>query len=357
MSVPHGHADNARAVAAAKASRMPLQRTFLRPSPGEEERLRVEERAKAKLLRLEQVRRQAREIAAERRSQYSSTVDKEWGTKIHELQSIWSADHEAKLLALRNMEKKQHRVIGDAQRRAGQVSRQQEAALVELRNRALKRVQREIERGQEALSEEKTQQHFRDEIELQRRRLLYTVRESEDQRAMEVARERRLRSLTEAETVEILSNPTQRVEFLRTRAHDGGQFQHTYAHRGQAATATKCDFDPDAAANGKADAWAEAQRAAAKKRQEDAVKARQAERLKEKTAQRSKKAEHDAAMNKQKDLLLRALASLHSRDRQNKVRSVATDACRPPRLKPEELESRFTKIFDIGARTVSANPR
>ncbi|KAJ3169505.1 hypothetical protein HDU88_000695 [Geranomyces variabilis] len=308
---------------------MPLQRTFLRPSPGEEERLRVEERARAKLLRLEQVRRQAREIAAERRSQYSSTVDKEWGTKIHELQSIWSADHEAKLLALRNMEKKQHMVIGDGQRRAGQVSRQQE----------------------------KTQQHLRDEIDLQRRRLLYTVRESEDQRAMEVARERRLQSLTEAETVEILSNPTQRVEFLRTRAHDGGQFQHTYAHRGQAATATKCDLDPEAAANGKADAWAEAQRAAAKKRQEDAVKARQAERLKEKTAQRSKKAEHDAAMNTQKDLLLRALASLHSRDRQNKVRSVATDACRPPRLKPEELESRFTKIFDIGARRVPANPR
>ncbi|KAJ3135465.1 hypothetical protein HDU90_003867 [Geranomyces variabilis] len=284
---------------------MPLQRTFLRPSPGEEERLRVEERAKAKLLRLEQVK-----------------VIKLTTSQVH--------------LALKE-------AVSTGQ-----------APGARDRGRTSVPIQFHVS---ELYNQEKTQQHLRDEIELQRRRLLYTVRESEDHRAMEVARERRLRSLTEAETVEIVSNPTQRVEFLRARAHDGGQFQHTYAHRGQAATATKCDLDPEAAANGKADAWAEAQRAAAKKRQEDAVKARQAERLKEKTAQRSKKAEHDAAMNKQKDLLLRALASLHSRDRQNKVRSVATDACRPPRLKPEELESRFTKIFDIGARRVPANPR
>ncbi|KAJ3163434.1 hypothetical protein HDU86_000013 [Geranomyces michiganensis] len=274
--------------------------TFLRLSPGEEERLRLEERAKAKLLRLEQVRHQAREIAAERRAHYNSTADKEWGSKIHELQSQWNADQKAKLSELRDMEQKQGKLIGQSQRRADQVAKQQEAALLELRERALKRIETELNRGQDALSEQKTQQNLCNEAASQRRQLFHAVREREDQRAVEVARERQLRLLTEAETVEIPSNPTQHVEFLLAHAMDGRrQFAHTYVHCGQAVAATRCDVDPMAAeANRTADAWAAARRAAAKKQQEDVARARRAERLREKTAQRSKKAEHDAAMLK-----------------------------------------------------------
>ncbi|KAJ3019339.1 hypothetical protein HKX48_002187 [Thoreauomyces humboldtii] len=52
-------------------------------------------------------------------------------------------------------------------------------------------------------------------------------------------------------------------------------------------------------------------------------------------------------MDKQRGTLYRALDDLYEKDRRRKIEAVAADASRPTRLKPDELENRFARLFEL----------
>ncbi|TPX57276.1 hypothetical protein PhCBS80983_g03970 [Powellomyces hirtus] len=299
--------------------------TFLRPSPGEEERLKQEAHKKAKLRRLAQVREQERKLAAERRGLYKATAGNEWGHAIRHFEARWAVEQDQKLLSLCQAEIEQEKHIGAGHHSAKDTSVQQ-------------RVKTELDRGDHARSKEDTDREGREAVSNYRRILMDSVRQVEDERATQMAWAHRMRVANTADDVEIPSNPTQRI-ILKSR-YDG-RFDDTCIHRTNVAATCAVPVRAD-------DAWQEARRAAQLKEKEDERNRQIAERLKENTQQRSDDAEYNIAMSKQKGALIKALDTLYNRDRRNKIQAVNADVLRPTRLKPTELETRFAEIFDLG---------
>ncbi|TPX68552.1 hypothetical protein SpCBS45565_g02994 [Spizellomyces sp. 'palustris'] len=326
---------------------------FLRPSPGEAEKLKQEEQKKQKVQRLQQIREQEKRIAAERRRRYRAAAGTEWGDTIDQLEEKWALQRDAFLGSLTDLERRHVRAAGTAHHDASSFFMAERKALEHLGATTAARQEQEMQRGAEARIEvENDQSNFQRDHEttarlaptIRKRVMLEQTRKKENEHAVQLAHLYRERKAASAPDVEIPSMPVPRT-LVSSRKSDSESFNKTCLHRDFAAT--RCE--PTAR---RTDAWTQAEKVA-KMRIENEVFHRDREHLlKQKAAERYKEAVRGIHMEERKKSLLKALDVLYNQDRKRKSRATASDINHPNIY---AMETRFAELFDL-AQLVSSWP-
>ncbi|KND03764.1 uncharacterized protein SPPG_01220 [Spizellomyces punctatus DAOM BR117] len=307
---------------------------FLRPSPGEAEKLKQEEQKKQKVQRLQQIREQEKRIAAERRRRYRAAAGTEWGDTIDQLEEKWALQRDALLGSLTDLERRHVRAAGTAHHDASSFLMAERKALEHLRATAAARQEQEMQRGAEARIERDHETTARLAPTIRKRAILEQTRKKENERAVQLAQLYRERKAASAPDVEIPSMPVPRT-LLSSRTFES--FDKTCLHRDFAAT--RCD--PTAR---RTDAWTQADKVV-KMRIENEVFHRDREHLlKQKAAERYKEAVRGIHMEERKKSLLKALDVLYDQDRKRKSRATVSDINHPNIY---AMETRFSELFDL----------
>ncbi|KAI9090817.1 hypothetical protein DFS34DRAFT_340754 [Phlyctochytrium arcticum] len=312
--------------------RQKMSIAYLRPSPGEAERLKQEEQKRHKLERLQEVRGQERRIAAERRSRYKQCVGAHLEAEVHQLEADWRRRKGEKLRVLQDLHNRQCQVIGLSHQQAEDCTEQKVVATAHLKEITLQRQNEDRMRGLESQIQSDIQKSLKQAPMIQQRLTRERIKREESERAHLLAELYREALANTAPGAEVESQPLSLRLALRNmdRGYDKSCIHRDFA-------AVRCE--PSGPTT---NAWKQAGVAVAMRDLQERMRQERAERLKDRAEKRFEEALVDVQMGTAKDSLHKILERIYEIDRKRKAQFALSELPAPTEF---EIEDRFGKMF------------